>query len=120
MRSKIFWGMIVVVLLLGNIFLGLRYYSATKELEGTRVTLATQRYNDMVLNFMKMFIKRVIKSQTEVDFETRLKLENSVRDLDDPQILAQWQKFVNSQSETEAQANVKDLLDMLVDKVYIK
>ena len=104
----------------GNIFFGLRYFAAVKELEGTKVVLTTQRYNEKTINFLKMFIKRVIKSDKEVDFETRLKLENAVRDLNDEQILALWQKFVNSQNEVEAQKNVKELLDLLVDKVYIK
>ena len=118
--SKKFLVAVIVVLLAGNVFFGFEYYSARKELEGARVTMSTQRYNDMILNFMKMFIKKVIKSDKEVDFDTRLKLENSVRELNDPVILDQWQKFVNSADEAEAQKNVKDLLDMLVDKVYIK
>ena len=86
--------------------------------------LSTQRYNAKYLDFLKMFIRLVIKSDKEVDFETRWKLENSVRELadeySDPQILLQWQKFVASTNETEAQKNVKDLLAMLVDKTYLK
>ena len=120
MRSKSFIVLILLTLMVGNFFFALRYYSALKEIEGTKMVLATQRYNEKTINFLKMFIKRVIKSEKEVDFETRLKLENSVRELDDPQILDQWQKFVSSQTEAEAQKNVKELLDLLVDKVYIK
>ena len=120
MKSKAFLFIIVLTLFVGNIFFGLRYFAAVKELEGTKVVLTTQRYNEKTINFLKMFIKRVIKSDKEVDFETRLKLENAVRDLNDEQILALWQKFVNSQNEVEAQKNVKELLDLLVDKVYIK
>ena len=107
-------------LLISNVFLGLRYFTVVKELEGTKIAISSQRYNEQVINFLKMFIKRVIKSDKEVDFETRLKLENSVRDLKDEQILALWQNFVNSQTEAEAQKNVKELLDLLVEKVYIK
>ncbi|MFA5061906.1 MAG: hypothetical protein WC526_02065 [Patescibacteria group bacterium] len=120
MKSKIFWGLIILILLASNVFLGLMYYNASKELEGSRDTVATQRYNGQVLNFLKMFIKQVIKSKTEIDFDTRLQLENSVRGLNDPEILAQWQKFVNSTTQDEAQANVKDLLELLVGKIYLK
>ncbi len=109
-----------MVLLGSNLLFALLYFQTAKELEGAQVIISTQRYNDLNINFLKMFIKRVIKSDTEVDFDTRLKLENSVRDLNDPEILAQWQKFVASQSEAEAQKNVKNLLEMLADKIYIK
>ncbi len=100
--------------------LGLLYFQATKELAGEKSIISSQRYNDLDISFLKMFIKDVIKSNKEVDFDTRLKLENAVRDLKDPQLLAQWQKFVNSQNEVDAQNNVKDLLEMLADKIYIQ
>ena len=119
MKSKIFWGVIILILVGSNIFLGLRYYDVSKELDGIQAVVATQRYDGQVLNFMKMFIKQVIKSNKEIDFDTRLQLENSVRGLNDPAILAQWQKFVNSQTQDEAQSNVKDLLELLVNKIVI-
>jgi len=112
--------MVIFVLVASNAFFGLRYLAATKELESAQTIAASQRYNERALSFMKMFIKRVIKSDKEVDFETRLQLENAVRQLNDPQVLESWQNFVNSQNEVDAQKNVKDLLDILVDKVYVK
>ncbi len=120
MKSKAFWWVVVLALLAGNIFFGLQYFELQKELEGIKTVSSSQHYNEMVLKFVKLFIKRVIKSDKEVDFDTRLKLENAVRELDDAQILSQWQKFVNSSSEVEAQKNVKELLDILIDKVYIR
>lgn len=124
MRSKAFWVVIFVVLFGSNILFGLMYFQTAKELEGTKVVLSAQRYNAKYLDFLKMFIKLVIKSDKEVDFETRLKLENTVRDLkeqyNDPEILVMWQKFVASTDEATAQKNVKDLLGMLVDKTYLK
>jgi|SRR3989338_8731399 len=120
MRSHIFWGMVIFILIASNAFFGLRYLAAAKELESAQIVASSQRYNERAINFMKMFIKRVIKSDKEVDFETRLQLENAVRQLNDPQILLVWQNFVNSQNEIDAQKNVKDLLEVLVEKVYIK
>ena len=112
-----------MVLLGSNILFALLYFQTAKELGGVKVALSTQRYNAKYLDFLKMFIKLVIKSDKEVDFETRLKLENSVRQLaeeyNDPEILLQWQKFVASTDEAAAQKNVKDLLSMLVDKTYL-
>jgi hypothetical protein len=52
-----------------------------------------------------------------VDFDTRLSLENGVRDLKDPEIMAEWQNFTGSKTEADAQNSVKKLLEMLVDKI---
>ena len=124
MRSKAFWVVIFLVLFGSNVLFALMYFQTAKELEGTKITLSSQRYNAKYLDFLKMFIKLVIKSDKEVDFETRLKLENAVRQLKeeygDEEILLQWQKFVASTNEAEAQKNVKDLLAMLVEKTYLK
>ncbi|MDP2909664.1 MAG: hypothetical protein Q8N69_01160 [bacterium] len=39
--------------------------------------------------------------------------------LKDEEVLAQWQNFVDSETEQEAQAEVKNLLEMLVNKIKI-
>ena len=124
MKSKAFWVVIFLVMFGTSVLFGLLYFQTAKELEGTKIALSTQRYNAKYLDFLKMFIKLVIKSDREVDFDTRLKLENSIREIsaeyNDAEILLQWQKFVASTNESEAQKNVKDLLAMLVDKTYLK
>jgi hypothetical protein len=79
--------------------------------------LQTQTTNEKVLEFTNLFIEKVLKAQTEVGFETRLKLENAVRNLNDEEILAQWQKFTESKTEAGAQEEVKNLLQMLVSKI---
>jgi hypothetical protein len=48
-----------------------------------------------------------------------LKLEYAVRDLADGEILKQWNEFVNSKTESEAQEQVKNLLELLVNKIKI-
>ncbi len=82
--------------------------------------METQEINEKVLEFSKLFIKQVFKAETEVDFETRLKLENAVRNLGDQEIMNQWQKFVNSKTEIQAQIEVKNLLEILVNKIKVK
>lgn len=111
---------IILILLIGNIFSGYKYFASQKELEATKATIKTQQINEKTLDFTKLFIEKVLKAETEVDFETRLKLENAVRDLEDNEILAQWQKFVESKTETEAQTEVKNLLEMLVNKIKVQ
>lgn len=109
---------IVIPVLIGIIIiLGFICWSYQKE--NNRLSLlSSQKYgHQQTLNFLEIFIKQVLKSEKEVDFDSRLKLENAVRDLEDDKILSQWQSFVNSKDEVTAQNNVKDLLELLVVKL---
>ena len=117
--ANLFWPVIILILIVGNVFLGINYFSLQKELRQTQAVLETQKTNDKVLEFTKLFIEKVLKADTEVNFETRLKLENAVRNLEDEEILAQWSKFVESKVEAEAQEEVKNLLEILVSKIRI-
>jgi len=111
---------IILILLAGNVFLGVKYFSVVKELRQTKTALQTQTTNEKVLEFSKLFIKEVLKAETEVNFDTRLKLETAVRNLGDEEILNQWQKFTESKTEVQAQEEVKNLLEMLVNKIKIQ
>jgi HSP90 family molecular chaperone len=108
---------VVLFLVIGNIFFFLKYSSAKKQLAQTQSALSTQQTNGNILSFTDLFIEKVLKADSEVDFETRLELENAVRNLNDSDVLAQWQKFTNAQTQEEAQKEVKNLLEMLVGKV---
>ena len=111
---------IILLLIAGNFYFAYGYLSVQKELRLTQSKLETQQINEKVLEFSILFIEKVLKAQTEVDFETRLKLENAIRDLKDEEILAQWQKFTESKTEVQAQEEVKNLLEMLVSKIKIQ
>ncbi len=105
------------MLIFGNIFFGLQYYFAAKTNAQLQQQLQTRQVNVKIVNFLNLFIVKVLKSNTEISFEDRLKLENAVRDINDPQILATWQKFTAGTNETEVQAGVKDLLQILASKI---
>lgn len=108
---------VIAGLVLFSGYFGYEYFALQRELKEVRGALNTQKTNEQVIDFSKLFIETVLKSEGEVNFETRLKLENMVRDLKDEEILAQWQKFIESKTEFEAQREVKNLLSMLVSKI---
>lgn len=110
---------IALILLVGNLFLGYRYFALRSELKMTEAILERRQINEGVLNFTQLFIKEVLKAEAEVDFETRLKLETAVRGLGDDEILAKWQTFTESQTEDEAQSNVKNLLELLASRIKV-
>ena len=63
-----------------------------------------------------MFTEKVLLSDKEIDFDTRLSLETAVRNLNDAEIFNQWEAFVNSQTNTEATTQAKKLLELLMKK----
>jgi len=108
---------IILFMLAGYVIFGFKYFAVQKELRQNQAALETQKTNEKVLEFIELFIGKVLKAETEVDFETRLQLENAVRNLNDEEILTQWQKFAGSKTESDAQTEVKNLLEMLVNKI---
>ena len=108
---------LIALLLVSNIFFGMQYVAMQKELRQTQNALTTQRINERTLAFTQLFVEKVLKADGEIDFETRLQLENSVRTIGDEEILSQWKKFTESQTEQAAQEEVKNLLSLLVRKV---
>ena len=119
-RQKTILTIIILLLIIGSAYFGFGYLNTQEELRQARTALENQKTNKKVLDFTKLFIEKILKAETEVDFETRLKLENAIRNLDDKEILEQWNKFVNSKNEGEAQSQVKNLLELLVNKIKEK
>ena len=116
-KTGIALTIVIIALLAGNIYFGAKYIGTRKELRQEEVLLAVKKQNEKVIQFNQLFIEKVLKAEKEVDFETRLKLENNVRDLNDPDILARWQAFTESKTELEAQTAVKNLLGTLSQKI---
>jgi len=114
---EIFWIVLVVILIVGNIIFISKYLGFKKQFQEEQSRIEVQKLNGEILQFTQLFVEKVLDTNTEVDFETRLKLENAVRNLDDQEILAQWNEFVESQTESEAQENVKNLLKTLIAKI---
>ncbi|MDO9399526.1 MAG: hypothetical protein Q7T79_02485 [bacterium] len=108
---------IIIFLLVSNVFFAVKYFNLQKEDNQIQAVIEPQKNKEKLLEFTEFFIENVLKTKTKVDLETRLSLENMAKDLGDEEILAQWQKFVNSKTEIDAQNNVKDLLALLLGKI---
>jgi len=109
--------LIIGILIAGNVFFALSYFNVAKELQKIESTQSKIQLNEKVVNFAEMFIKKVLQADNEVDFETRLSLENAVRDLKDEEIISEWNRFTGSKTEADAQNSVKRLLGILITKI---
>lgn len=117
MQNKWRYLIPIIILIAACGFLVFHDLQTQEQMAVVRSQLAGRENNVRIVDFTKLFIEQVLKAQTEVSFETRLKLENTVRDLGDAQILAQWQKFTDSKTEEDAQQEVKNLLELLINKM---
>ena len=116
-RKTVLLVIIILALLFGNIFFAVKYSSAGKKLAQVEAVKANQQKNQKIIEFNKLFIEKVLISGKEVDFDSRLQLENAVRGLNDQEILDSWQIFIASQESAEAQKNVLILIKALADKM---
>ncbi len=108
---------VIALLVLGNIVFGVEYFLQAQKTAKLEQQLTTQKTNTKVVNFLNLFIQKVLKTDKEVSFEDRLKLENAIRDINDPELLAKWEQFIGGTNEAEIQQGVKDLLAALAKKI---
>ena len=116
-KTRLFIIIIVTLLVCSNIYLAVMYTLSQLETSDAQEQLKTQETNEKALLFAKLFISKVLLGESTVDFEDRLKLENSVRDVNDQNIFDEWQNFTKSQTDKDVQVSAGRLLDMLFDKV---
>jgi len=115
-QTKWLW-LVVAIFVIASAVLFVQARNLQKEVQQDRVLLEQHSVNKQILDFTQAFIDKVLRAKGEVSFDDRLQLESMVRDLKDDAILAEWTKFVNSQTPAEAQEEVKNLLYLLAQKV---
>lgn len=115
-------AIIVTITLLASlvVFLLIECFLFATDLKITKASLKEQEISGKSAYFANLFINKVLLSTGTIDFESRLQLENAVRDLNDKEILTQWQKFTNSQGDAETQKTVGNILKLLINKMSPK
>ncbi|MFA5877789.1 MAG: hypothetical protein WC845_00195 [Candidatus Staskawiczbacteria bacterium] len=115
-KEKVYLS-IIIVLVISMVFVLMQYYTSCIDFQAAKASLKSYQYNAKVLTFTRLFVTKVLKAQGEVSFEDRLQLENAIREINNKALLDQWQRFIDSATEEQAQAEVKNLLEMLINKV---
>jgi len=119
MRKDLIKNLLIAILTISTLLTVYGLYVKTVDLRNAENIISKQKTNTKVVVFTQMLIDKVLKSKTPVDFDTRLALENMVRDLGDQAILYEWNRFVNSTDSDQTQMAMKNLLDLLVRKINI-
>lgn len=105
---------IAVLSLATNVFLGINLLIENKKNIELRQGI---RLHGKVLDFANLFINKVLRAEGEISFEDRLKIENAVRDTQDNDIYDEWQKFVGAKTELEGREGIKNLLQLIINKI---
>ncbi len=106
-----------IVLALTNIFWAVEYFKEKNARQTALAELAEVSQSRKVALFHKLFVNKVLKADGEVDFNTRVELQNSANNTGDKEVIEAWQNFLASKTELEGQRRVKELLSILVNKV---
>ena len=88
---------VFLALILGNLFFAANYFLILRQLKSSQKELQVQQTNRKIVNFLNLFIQKVLKTDEEVPFEDRLKLENTIRDIGDEELLSKWEKFTGTE-----------------------
>jgi hypothetical protein len=116
-KQKVVAILIILLLITSNVFFAYKYMQAKKESDQLKTTVSLMNAKLPFIEFDQLFVDKILRSEGEVSFETRLDLENKVRNLNDAPLLTQWNKFVNAKDEVEAQTEVKKLLSLLAQRM---
>jgi hypothetical protein len=112
--NKYIFYVIIAVLIIVNIFTGYQYFVANKKLQGI---IDRDVKNANIVSFSRLFIEKVLKTQGEISYQDRLKLEGAVLATTDDDIVGAWNKFLESTTEAEAQDRVLALLTLFPNKL---
>ena len=110
-NKKFIFTILFIVLFLGNVGLMFLVFNNTA---AAKQESQAQQKNTKILAFTNLFIEKVLMSDQPVDFDTRLNLETMVRNLNDKEILDQWNAFTGASDNQTASIEAKKLLDLLV------
>jgi len=116
-KKKIITAIAALILAIAVISLSIGYFLQVQKIQELQKELNVRQTNAKIVSFLDTFIAKVLKAENEVSFEDRLKLENSIRDLNDKELLTLWEKFTQATTADQIQQNVKNLLEGLVNKI---
>ena len=119
LKNNLFLGILILILLAGNIYLSVKYIGINKQLQQLKNqqsadTVSTRAQTFLVL---KEYLNVVLNTATTTSSDDRVKLENDIRQLQDTNITTTWNAFVSSKNVKTSQANALKLSGLLDDTI---
>lgn len=114
--TRLVSNILMILLVCMNIYFSINYVSNIKlnAERDARVQVSSESSVKIAVA-LKEFINIVIANDGEIQYSDRVKLENSILQIDNPILNDQWNKFVNSESSAEAQKNAIKVMTTLAN-----
>ena len=115
-RTRRVSNVLMIILVAGNIFFSIQYTEGIKQqAEQAANTEDKGAVRIQAARFMKEFVDIVLNNDQTISFDDRVKLENDLRQIRNPEITKQWTTFVDSKDYKTAQANAVKLMSMVTN-----
>lgn len=117
-KARLLSNILMIILVSGNIFFSIQYIQNIKQ-QATQDVAEESKVTERLQTgrFLKFFIDTVLNMNGPISYDNRVKLENDIRQLQDKNLTAQWNKFVNSKDPKTAQESAVTLMAMLSSKM---
>jgi len=117
-KSNIFSNVIILLLLLGNIYLTFQYVSTSNELRQIKNEITLSKSNsNQATEVLKLFLDVVYNTRGIASVDDRIKLENEIRQIKDPEIIKAWEDLISSKDSKTSQAKAIKILGLLEDRI---
>lgn len=114
--TRLVSNVLMVLLVCMNIYFSINYISNIKlNAERDARVLVSSESSAKIARALKDFINIVIANDGEIQYSDRVKLENSIVQINNPILNEQWKLFVNSESSVEAQKNAIKVMTTLAN-----
>ena len=114
LKTNLFSSILIIILLAGNIYISMQYISLGKEMEQLKNPAGESSVSASVV---LTEVLDVILNTRPTTADSRLKLENDIRQLQDKAITAEWETLVASKDAKTSQASALKIIGMLEDKI---
>jgi hypothetical protein len=118
-RTRLVSNILMLLLVVLNIFFSVQYTENLKQQQlQTQYDIGT---NIQVTKFLKLFINVVLNTQADkqISYNDRVKLEDSLRQINDADITKEWEVFVTSKDSKIAQQNAIVFMKLLTNKFLL-
>lgn len=117
-RTRLFSNVLMLILLCGNIYFSIQYTSNVK-LQDAKALVDSAKVDSrlQIASFLREFIDTVLNTKGTISFDDRVKLENDIRQIKDPDLIKLWDTFVASKDSKSAQDGAVKLMSALANKM---
>ncbi|MEI6479094.1 MAG: hypothetical protein WCO18_02255 [bacterium] len=118
LKNNLFASILILILLAGNIYLSVQYFSVSKQLQQTKSQgISNNSVRTQAALVLKEYLNIVLDTQGTTSADDRIKLESDLRQMQDTAITTQWESFIASKDTKTSQENAVKLIGLLEDRI---